>query len=89
MTAEGLWVELTQPGTQPVSDHVEEDHVPQPLDPRRLRRGLIALGATALLAASLPLSAGAAPGGFVTSRPSMNGNGPETSARPPAITTGT
>jgi hypothetical protein len=44
----------------------------EPADPRRLRRALAVLGATLLLAASLPLAVTAAPRApFVTSRPTM------------------
>jgi hypothetical protein len=50
---------------------VEEDHVLHPVVSRRVRRGALALGATVALLASLPLSAGAAPGGFLTSQAAM------------------
>lgn len=52
--------------------YVEEDHVPQSVNLRTRRRAVLAAGAALVLAASLPLAAGAAPqNGFKTKHPAM------------------
>jgi hypothetical protein len=71
-------------------NHVEECPVRSIVQARHARRGLVALGAAALIATTVPPAVGAAPGGFVTSRPSMLAKGPDGGATSiqPIITVG-